>query len=414
MRLKLHSPAQVISGKVILPGSKSISNRILIIKSLSKLSFSIKNISDSDDTKYLKKALDNFSTVKVIDVGHAGTDLRFLTAFLSLKNDNYEITGSERLKQRPIKDLVDVLRKLGAEIDYKNVEGFPPLIIKGKQLNGGKVEISGSVSSQFITALLLVAPYFKNGLELTILNELVSKPYVNMTIELMKEFGASVSWKDKIISVAPIPYSYGKDEYIIESDWSAASYFYSLVALTPLTTKLELEGLFKNSLQADSICEMLYKSFGVKTDFLNNKIVITKSNKSDTNFLEYDFSNCPDIAQTSVCTCIGLNLSFKFTGLQTLKVKETDRIVALKNEIKKIGFDLTISENSIQSVNNNSRYKPNDILISTYNDHRMAMSFAPLCLLFDTISIENAEVVSKSYPLFWKHLKQIGVETKQL
>jgi 3-phosphoshikimate 1-carboxyvinyltransferase len=414
MLLKLYTPAQLISGKVILPGSKSISNRILIIKALAGLSFSIKNISDSDDTKYLNKALDNYSINKVIDVGHAGTDLRFLTAFLSLKNDKYELTGSERLKQRPIKELVDVLRKLGAEIDYKNVEGFPPLIIKGKQLNGGKVEISGSVSSQFITALLLVAPYFKNGLELTILNELVSKPYVNMTIELMKEFGASVGLKDNIISVAPIPYSYTKDEYIVESDWSAASYFYSLVALSPLTAKLELEGLFKNSLQADSICETLYKSFGVTTEFLNNKIVIIKSNKVDTNFFEYDFIKCPDIAQTIVCTCIGLNLTFKFTGLQTLKVKETDRLIALKSEIKKFGFDLIISENSIQSVNNNSSYTSNDILISTYNDHRMAMSFAPLCILHDTISIENAEVVSKSYPLFWEHLKHCGIKTMQL
>jgi 3-phosphoshikimate 1-carboxyvinyltransferase len=414
MLLKLYTPAQLISGKVILPGSKSISNRILIIKALAGLSFSIKNISDSDDTKYLNKALDNYLTKKVIDVGHAGTDLRFLTAFLSIKNDKCELTGSERLKQRPIKELVDVLRKLGAEIDYKNIEGFPPLIIKGKQLNGGKVQISGSVSSQFITALLLVAPYFKNGLELTILNELVSEPYVNMTIELMKQFGASVGWKDNIISVAPIPYSYAKDEYIVESDWSAASYFYSLVALSPLTAKLELEGVFKNSLQADSICETLYKSFGVTTEFLNNKIVIIKSNKVDTNFFEYDFIKCPDIAQTIVCACIGLNLTFKFTGLQTLKVKETDRLIALKSEIKKIGFDLIISENSIQSVNNNSSYTSNDILISTYNDHRMAMSFAPLCILYHTISIENAEVVSKSYPLFWKHLKQIGIQTTQL
>jgi 3-phosphoshikimate 1-carboxyvinyltransferase len=414
MILRLHTPAEVISGNVVLPGSKSISNRILIIKALSGLSFSVKNISDADDTKYLSKALDNYSTNKVIDVGHAGTDLRFLTAFLSIKNDNYELTGSERLKQRPIKELVDVLRKLGAEIDYKNVEGFPPLIINGKQLNGGKVEISGSVSSQFITALLLVAPYFKNGLELTILNELVSKPYVNMTIELMKAFGASVSWKDKIISVSPIPYLYTKDEYIIESDWSAASYFYSLVALSPLNTTLELEGLFKYSLQADSICETLYKSFGVTTEFLSNKIVLTKSYKLDTNFFEYDFITCPDISQTTVCTCIGLKLSFKFTGLQTLKVKETDRIIALKNEIKKFGFDLSISENSIQSVNNNSSYTSHDILITTYNDHRMAMSFAPLCLLYDGISIEHAEVVSKSYPLFWKHLQQIGIKTMQL
>ena len=414
MLLKLNKPSNPISGKIYLPGSKSISNRILIIKALSDLPFVIKNLSDSDDTKYLKEALDNCPTNKVIHVGHAGTDMRFLTAFLSLKNDSYELTGSERLQQRPIKDLVDVLRNLGAEINYKNTEGYPPLSIKGKQLEGGKVEISGSLSSQFITALLLVAPYFKNGLELTIINELVSKPYVNMTIELMKEFGASVYWKDNIISVEPKPYYYSKKEYIVEGDWSAASYYYSLVALSQINTNLTIKGLFEISLQADSICKTIYNRFGVSTEFLNDEIVITKTNIPNSSLFEYDFIQCPDIAQTIFCTCIGLNISFKFTGLQTLKVKETDRIIALKSESKKLGFDFTISENSIQYKNNYSTFTPNNILIRTYNDHRMAMSFAPLCLLFDIIIIENAEVVSKSYPLFWEHLKQTGINQIKL
>ena len=414
MVLKLHKPSEQISGKIYLPGSKSISNRILIIKALSDLSFAIKNLSDSDDTTHLKDAIDNYSVNRVINIGHAGTDMRFLTAFLSLKNNSYELTGSERMQQRPIKDLVDVLKKIGAEIEYKNRDGFPPLIIKGKQLDGGKVEISGSVSSQFITALLLVAPYFKNGLELTIINELVSKPYVNMTIELMKEFGASVDWRDNTISVKAIPYTYSKNEYTVESDWSAASYYYSLVALSPVNTTLTIGGLFKNSLQADSISETLYKSFGVSTEFLNDEIVITKLNKPDANFFEYDFIKCPDIAQTVLCTCIGLNFPFKFNGLQTLKVKETDRIIALKKEVKKLGNDLTISENSIQSANNYSTFSNQGISIATYNDHRMAMSFTPLCLIYDSITIENAEVVSKSYPLFWEHIKQIGINQSQL
>ncbi len=412
MNLKLYKPTDIISHKIKLPGSKSISNRILIIKALSGLSFDIQNSSDSDDTKHLKVALDNYSNFSLINVGHAGTDMRFLTAFLSLKNNNYELTGSERLQQRPVKDLVEVLQKLGADIKYKNKAGYPPLLIKGKQLAGGKVEINGSVSSQFVTALLLVAPYFTNGLELTIKNELVSTPYVNMTIELMKEFGASVVWKDNKITVESVPYSYSKKEYIVESDWSAASYYYSIIALSKLNTKLTVSGLFQKSLQADAICADIYKSFGVTTEYLGDEIIITKSHSQNLNkVFEYDFINCPDIAQTLACTCIGLKTPFRFTGLQTLKVKETDRIVALQNEFKKFGFELIVTENSIEWTNNKSELTPKDISISTYNDHRMAMSFAPLCLIYDSIIIEDADVVSKSYPLFWEHLKQIGINS---
>lgn len=415
MNFKLHKPVEIIPGKIKLPGSKSISNRILIIQALSDLSFEIQNLSDSDDTKHLKEALENYSNSTVISVGHAGTDMRFLTAFLSLKNKTFELTGSERLQQRPVKDLVEVLQQLGADINYKNKEGYPPLLIKGKQLEGGKVEINGSVSSQFITALLLVAPYFNDGLELTINSELVSAPYVHMTIELMKEFGASVIWKDNIILVQPVPYSYSKNEYTVESDWSAASYYYSIIALSKPNTKLTVSGLFQKSLQADAVCADIYKRFGVTTEYLEDEIIITKSHshKSDKVF-DYDFINCPDIAQTLACTCIGLKIPFNFTGLQTLKVKETDRINALRNEFKKFGFELIVTENSIQWMNTHLPFSSHDISIATYNDHRMAMSFAPLCLIYDTIIIDNAEVVSKSYPLFWKHLKQIGIHQPKL
>lgn len=415
MNLKLYKPTDIISHSIKLPGSKSISNRLLIIQALSGLSFDIQNLSDSDDTKHLKEALDKYPTSYLINVGHAGTDMRFLTAFLSMKKGSYELTGSERLQQRPVKDLVDVLQQLGAEIKYKNKEGYPPLLIEGKQLVGGKVEISGSVSSQFITALLLVAPYFTNGLDLIIKNELVSAPYIHMTIELMKEFGASVIWKDNKITVEPVPYSYSKKEYLVESDWSAASYYYSIIALSKPNTKLTLNGLFKKSLQADSVCADIYKWFGVTTEFLDNEITITKSyaHNSDKVF-EYNFMNCPDIAQTIACTCVGLWYSFKFTGLQTLKVKETDRISALQNEFKKFGIELLVSENSIQWTNNLSRVATEDVSIATYNDHRMAMSFAPLCLVYDTIIIEDAEVVSKSYPSFWEYLKLIGINQIKL
>lgn len=415
MNLKLYKPTDIISHKIELPGSKSISNRLLIIKALSGLSFDIQNLSDSDDTTYLKNALDNYSSSSLIDVGHAGTDMRFLTAFLSLKNNTFELTGSERLQQRPVKDLVEVLQQLGADINYKNKEGYPPLLINGKQLDGGKVEINGSVSSQFITALLLVAPYFTKGLELTIKNELVSAPYVHMTIELMKEFGASAIYKDNKITVEPVPYSYSKKEYYVESDWSAASYYYSIIALSKLNTKLTVCGLFQKSLQADSVCADIYKEFGVTTEFFENEISITKSHSPNSDkVFEFNFINCPDIAQTLVCTCVGLECSFKFTGLQTLKVKETERISALQNEIKKFGIELIVSENSIQWINNQTVLTSKNISISTYHDHRMAMSFAPLCLIYDPIIIEDADVVSKSYPLFWGHLKQIGIHVVEM
>ena len=409
MNLKLHKTSSINCTTIDLPGSKSISNRILIIKALSNLDFEILNISDSDDTKHLQEALNHNKNSKLIDVGHAGTDMRFLTAFLSIKKGSYELTGSERLQQRPVKDLVEVLKTLGADITYKNKEGYPPLLINGKELNGGQVEISGSVSSQFITALLLVAPYFTNGLELTITSELVSKPYVNMTIELMKEFGASVIWEENKISVQPVQYSYSKKEFIVESDWSAASYYYSMVALAEINTSLHINGLFQKSWQADSVCSDIYRNFGVTTSYSENKITITKSNTITKSVLEYNFVECPDIAQTLVCNCVGLQIPFNFVGLQTLKVKETDRIIALKNEFLKFGIELLVTSNSIQWDGKSSEHISTLVSIATYNDHRMAMSFATLSLVLDEIIIEEANVVSKSYPLFWEHLKQIGI-----
>ena len=414
MNLKLHKPTYSVSGTVKIPGSKSISNRILIIKALSGLDFEIENLSDSDDTLYLKRALEKANSSNIINVGHAGTDIRFLTAFLSIKNGDYELTGSERLQQRPIKDLVDALRIFGADISYKNNEGFPPLQIKGKQLQGGAVNISGNISSQFITALLLVAPYFTDGLELTIKNELVSKPYIDMTITLMKQFGASVIWSENKITVKPIPYSYNRKEFFVESDWSAVSYYYSIVALSSAGTKLTLKNLFKNSLQADSACEKIYRNLGVETEFKNNEIIISKIKEANKLPLELDFIQCPDIAQTVVCSCVGLQIPFRFTGLQTLKLKETDRIIALKHECKKFGIELEVTDNSIQWNGEQSLSQEISNSVSTYNDHRMAMSIAPLCLLVKNVMIENAEVVSKSYPLFWEHIKSIGINQTQL
>lgn len=416
MNLQLHKPTNAIQGSVSLPGSKSISNRVLMIKALSGLNFSINNLSDSDDTSHLLHAFESIqnNTSNVIDIGHAGTDMRFLTAYLSSRSGDIELTGSERMQQRPIKELVDVLQLLGADITYKNNEGYPPLLINGKKIAGGKTVINGNVSSQFISALLLVAPYFEKGLELTIEKNVVSKPYINMTIDMMKEFGASVDWNQNIITVKPVPYSYSKPEYTVESDWSAASYFFSLIALSKLNTELTLKGLFQKSLQADSVCADIYKSFGVETEYLDNKIKLSKTKLLIEEKLNYDFIDCPDIAQTVVCTSLALKTSFNFTGLQTLKVKETDRILALKNEVNKFGFDIDVTLSSISYNYSEPQTSNNTFYIATYNDHRMAMAFAPLCLVFENIVIEDAEVVSKSYPEFWNDLKRIGIFYKSV
>ncbi len=412
MDVILRKPEKIRNSKINLPGSKSLSNRVLMIKALSGLKFSIKNISDSDDTQHLLEALSaiEHATSPTIDIGHAGTDMRFLTAFLALRSGTYELTGSERMQQRPIKELVDVLKKLGADISYKHKEGYPPLFISGKSLKGGSTAIKGNVSSQFISALLLVSPYFETGLELIIENDMVSKPYIDMTIETMREFGAEVLVNNHKITVSPKPYTYDKAEYLIESDWSAASYFYSLLALSPVNAQFTLSGLFKNSLQADAVCSSIYTSFGIETKFETTEIHISKKTISSLSKFEHDFINCPDIAQTLACTCAGLNIPFYLTGLQTLKVKETDRILALKNELQQFGVNLQVTNETIS-------YEPKGILpvglstleIATYKDHRMAMSFAPLCLVVDTMTIKNAEVVSKSYPEFWEDLKQTGM-----
>jgi 3-phosphoshikimate 1-carboxyvinyltransferase len=415
MIVKLHKPNLPIKGLVSLPGSKSLSNRVLMIQALSGLSFTISNLSNADDTKHLQAALKHIKegTSQTIDIGHAGTDMRFLTSYLSIQNGTWHLTGSERMQQRPIADLVDVLKQLGASISYENQEGYPPLLIKGTSIRGGSATINGNVSSQYISSLLLVAPYFIDGLELTLQHNLVSLPYITMTIEVMKEFGADIKWNGNTITVKPTPYFYNQPNYVIESDWSAASYFYSLVALSDTNTTLTLNSLFKKSLQADAVCATIYKQFGVETLFENNQITITKQAKSISEF-NFDFINCPDIAQTLVASCIGLNIPFHFTGLQTLKVKETDRIIALKHEAHKIGFDLAISNDSITYQLPSTIKQDITEAIATYSDHRMAMAFAPLCLIYDTVLIEDADVVSKSYPTFWDDLKSIGINIENL
>lgn len=414
MTISLHKPQGSVSGEVHLPGSKSISNRVLMIKAIQGSSFDLENLSDSDDTRHLLEALKAIRTgaSTVIDIGHAGTDMRFLTAYLATREGaSYELTGSERMQQRPIAELVNVLRSLGAEIAYKNHEGFPPLLIRGKKLEGGSTAIRGDISSQFISALLLIAPYFEKGLDLELTGQIVSKPYIVMTTETMILFGAQVLETGNHIVVNPHPYQNRQTTYTVESDWSAASYFYSIVALSPVGTELRLHGLFENSLQADAVCAGIYERFGVETSFGKQTLTILKARETLSGMMSYDFTDCPDIAQTLVCTCAALQIPFHFTGLQTLKVKETDRIVALQQELQKFGLQLEATAHSL-SFDGNPVLSPEPVQVATYNDHRMAMSFAPLALLHDRLSIAQAEVVSKSYPQFWEDLRKIGFSTK--
>jgi 3-phosphoshikimate 1-carboxyvinyltransferase len=402
MRIKLnYSIHKINNSEINISGSKSESNRMLILKEFYQ-NIKLKNISNSKDTKALQKALS--SKEKVINIGHAGTAMRFLTAYFSNKTGcEVTLTGSYRMQKRPIKILVDALIDLGATIQYVKDEGFPPLKIKGKKLLKNKLSIAGNVSSQYISALLLIAPTLKNGLQVTLTGKVTSRPYIEMTLKLLNKIGVSYSWNDNIITINHKKEIKNKN-IIIESDWSSASYFYSFTALSKENSSITLKTFFKDSIQGDKQLAKIYENFGVKTIFSNNTITLIK-NKDVLlkEHLEFDFNNTPDLAQTIAVTCVGLGISCSITGLHTLKIKETDRLVALKNELSKIGAKVKITNDSIyikpESLNPN-------ISIKTYNDHRMAMAFAPLSLL-TSITIENPDVVVKSYPNFWKDIDKM-------
>lgn len=399
---KIHKISTNFSGNIPITGSKSETNRLLILQQFYP-NLQIKNSSISDDSVVLKKALK--SNLQEINIGHAGTAMRFLTAYFAVQeNREVILTGSDRMKERPIKILVDALIFLGAEIQYVEKEGYPPLKITGKKLNKDFVEIQGNVSSQYISALLLIAPKLPSGLKLKFKGKVTSVPYIKMTLSLLHKLGIKYNWKDNIITVLHQP-TIDNKAIIVESDWSSASYFYSLVALKQ-NSEIQLASYKKNSLQGDAVLVDIYKQLGVETIFKENTIILLNKqspiNKHQTIVL--DLKSAPDIAQTIAVTCFGLGLECFLTGLHTLKIKETDRLVALKTEIEKLGGDITITDETLY-LKPSTEIKEN-ISIATYHDHRMAMAFAPLAVKVP-IQIENPEVVSKSYPNFWQDFDKI-------
>lgn len=402
MNLQLHKSTITSNKKIAITGSKSESNRLLLLQALYP-SIDIANLSNSDDSQLMQKALK--SSDRIIDIHHAGTAMRFLTAFYSTqKNREVELTGSKRMKERPIAILVDALRQIGADISYKENEGFPPLIIKGKQLTGHEVTLKANVSSQYISALLLIAPKLENGLKLTLEGTITSIPYIKMTLNLLSQIGVESSFKDNVITVKRLLNIKENKNLVVESDWSSASYFYSIIALSDIGTSVTISSYKKESLQGDSVLAQIYKTFGVSTEFNNNSVTISKTTEAKS-IKELNLQEAPDIAQTIAVTAFGLGLSCYLTGLHTLKIKETDRLVALKTEIEKLGGNVIITNDSLILEASNSIIK--NIEIDTYNDHRMAMAFAPLALKTDII-IKDYKVVSKSYPTFWEDLKILG------
>ena len=388
---------------IYLNSSKSESNRLLIIKALSEKEITIKNLSKANDSVLLKNLLESENLV-VWDAQDAGTSFRFLTSFLAIKKEHVVLSGTERMKQRPVKVLVDALNKIGAEILYLENEGFPPIYVKGKinQVKN-KLDIPGDISSQYISSLLLIAPLLEKGIEINIEEPFYSRPYVNMTLNLMNSFGIKSEVKGNKISIKNQEFSSGS--YIVESDWSAASYWYSILSISDNINNLTLQGLKKKSNQGDSVISELMKSFGVNTQYKEDGIVLTKI-KLDTEEIELDFRDCPDLAQTILVVAAYHKIKLKVSGVESLKIKETDRLVAMKNELKKIGCDF-YEEGNYWILEKRSREIDEELSIDTYKDHRMAMAFAPLASK-KSIIINDPDVVVKSYPTYWEDLKKVG------
>ena len=399
--LTLRHQSGNLHGRIQITGSKSESNRMLLLQALYP-KITLDNLSNSDDTVAMKSGLE--SDKNMVDIGHAGTSMRFLSAYYStLENQEKILTGSSRMQERPIGVLVDALRQLGADISYLKNEGYPPLLIKGKQLRANEVRLSANISSQYITALMLIAPSLPDGLRLYLEGKITSIPYIEMTLSLLHKIGVDAIFSGQHIQVFP-----KKDitqiTHAVESDWSSASYYFSMVALAK-EADVSLSTYKKDSLQGDRVLMDVYQQFGVKSSIENNTLALKKQTMGSTH-VQLDLSDAPDIAQTIAVTCYGLGLSCSLTGLHTLKIKETDRLVAMQNELSKLGATIEITDKSLHLHKRTNPIRPN-VLIETYHDHRMAMAFAPLGLLVP-IRIQDADVVTKSYPGFWKDLEQNG------
>lgn len=415
MQYKITAPER-IQATINLPASKSISNRVLMIHALAGGDTLPDNLSDCDDTEVIIRAL--AAMPYEIDIKAAGTAMRFMTAYLSVTEGKHLLTGTDRMKRRPIAPLVNALRYLGADIRYAGETGFPPLIINGKTLEGGRLEVPGNISSQYISALLMIGPALKEGLELHLTGEIISRPYIDLTLWTMQEFGAEAEWTDMdIITVRPQIYK--SHPYLIENDWSASSYWYEMLALQGASgSSIKLKGLTDGSKQGDSVVKYLFSLLGVKTTFDNKEegqpttVTLTR-HRCLLPRLDYDFTGSPDLAQTFVVTCALLDIPFTFTGLASLKIKETDRIEALKAEMKKLGY-LIKDENNNTLRWEGERCTPSLQPIDTYEDHRMALAFAPAACRFPGLRINNPGVVSKSYPHYWDDLRKVGFNIEEV
>ncbi|TVZ56805.1 3-phosphoshikimate 1-carboxyvinyltransferase [Lutibacter sp. Hel_I_33_5] len=403
-----HLKNNKINSEITISGSKSESNRLLILQKLFS-EFTIENLSNSDDAVHMQHALS--TKEELVDIGHAGTAMRFLTSYFAV-NEGREtvLTGSERMQDRPIEVLVNALKDLGADISYEAKVGYPPIRIKGTKLTKGSVKINGNVSSQYISSLLLIASKLENGLEIELIGKITSVPYIKMTLSLLNQLGISTSFEGNIINVLPLK-NIQKQTVIVESDWSSASYFYGIIALCELGSEVQLTAYKKDSLQGDSCLAEIYQHFGIETTFGDNSITIKKVKETNKDTLEINLKNAPDIAQTIAVTCFALGVACDLTGLHTLKIKETDRLEALKEELTKFGAKISVTNESLHLKISDKILS--GVSVKTYNDHRMAMAFVPLALK-TSLTILNAEVVTKSYTDFWSDMHKIGITTQEV
>lgn len=409
MKLQLSAPANLLlQSEIQITGSKSETNRSLLLQALYP-NVKIENISNSDDAEVMQKGL-NISN-GVVDIHHAGTAMRFLTGyFASQEHKEVVLTGSQRMTERPVKVLVEALRSLGADITYEKNEGYPPIKINGKKLSESKVSLPANISSQYISSLLLMAPSLENGLELELVGKITSVPYIKMTLALLSQLGIENSFSGNTIIVAPKK-SVDDVTLVVESDWSSASYFYSIAALSEIGSTIKLSSYKKSSLQGDSVLAKIYEDLGVETVFGENSILLKKTGQPETESLDVDLADAPDIAQTISVTCFGLGIGCHLTGLHTLKIKETDRLEALYVELSKLGAPISVTDKNL-TLQPSGNIK-SGVAIDTYNDHRMAMAFAPLALKTE-VFINEAEVVSKSYPDYWHDLKHLQFKIQEI